>query len=167
MIARVPHLIDVSRTRPTSRRELTMRVDELAPVTRAPRRRQARVGRGIGGKGGKTAGRGTKGQQRPQHGRPRLRRWPDAAQAARPEAEGVQQPVPRRVPGRQPHTLGELATRPTITPEVLVANGVVRKKCVRQGARPRRDHSTRSTVTATRSRRLLKRPSRLQAVRSR
>jgi len=39
-----------------------MRVDELAP---APGSKKAakRVGRGIGGKGGKTAGRGTKGQK--------------------------------------------------------------------------------------------------------
>ena len=39
-----------------------MRIDELAPAPGAntPKRR---VGRGIGGKGGKTAGRGTKGQK--------------------------------------------------------------------------------------------------------
>lgn len=39
-----------------------MRVDELAPSPGANKAPQ-RVGRGIGGKGGKTAGRGTKGQQ--------------------------------------------------------------------------------------------------------
>ena len=38
-----------------------MRVDELAPAPGSTKRRK-RVGRGIGGKGGKTAGRGTKGQ---------------------------------------------------------------------------------------------------------
>jgi large subunit ribosomal protein L15 len=38
-----------------------MRLDDLAPAPGA-RRRRRRVGRGIGGKGGKTAGRGTKGQ---------------------------------------------------------------------------------------------------------
>ena len=38
-----------------------MRVDELAPAPGSSKRRK-RVGRGVGGKGGKTAGRGTKGQ---------------------------------------------------------------------------------------------------------
>jgi large subunit ribosomal protein L15 len=38
-----------------------MRVDELSPAPGATKRSK-RVGRGIGGKGGKTAGRGTKGQ---------------------------------------------------------------------------------------------------------
>jgi large subunit ribosomal protein L15 len=38
-----------------------MRVDELAPAPGAHKSKK-RVGRGIGGKGGKTAGRGTKGQ---------------------------------------------------------------------------------------------------------
>ncbi|MFN9901484.1 MAG: 50S ribosomal protein L15, partial [bacterium] len=38
-----------------------MRVDELAPAPGSVKRAK-RVGRGTGGKGGKTAGRGTKGQ---------------------------------------------------------------------------------------------------------
>jgi large subunit ribosomal protein L15 len=38
-----------------------MRVDELKPAPGSTKSRK-RVGRGIGGKGGKTAGRGTKGQ---------------------------------------------------------------------------------------------------------
>jgi large subunit ribosomal protein L15 len=38
-----------------------MRIHDLAPAPGAKKSRQ-RVGRGIGGKGGKTAGRGTKGQ---------------------------------------------------------------------------------------------------------
>ena len=39
-----------------------MRVDELAPSPGANKSKK-RVGRGVGGKGGKTAGAGTKGQQ--------------------------------------------------------------------------------------------------------
>jgi large subunit ribosomal protein L15 len=39
-----------------------MRVDELAPSP-GSKKKAKRVGRGIGGKGGKTAGRGTKGQR--------------------------------------------------------------------------------------------------------
>ncbi len=38
-----------------------MKVHELAPAPGSSRARR-RVGRGLGGKGGKTAGRGTKGQ---------------------------------------------------------------------------------------------------------
>ena len=38
-----------------------MRVDEIGPRYGA-RKKPKRVGRGTGGKGGKTAGRGTKGQ---------------------------------------------------------------------------------------------------------
>ena len=58
MIARVPHLVRVDGR---IRRELIMRVHDLAPAPGATKSRK-RVGRGIGGKGGKTAGRGTKGQ---------------------------------------------------------------------------------------------------------
>src|ERR1700754_4010873 len=62
-----------------------MRVDELAPApgaTKAPKR----VGRGIGGKGGKTAGAGTKGQH--SRGRGKVARG----------FEGGQMPLKQRVP---------------------------------------------------------------------
>ena len=62
-----------------------MRVDELKPApgsTKAPHR----VGRGIGGKGGKTAGRGTKGQR--ARGRGKVARG----------FEGGQMPLKQRVP---------------------------------------------------------------------
>ena len=103
MIARVPHLV-AGRRRSTTAKELTC-ASTNSPRHPGPPRPRKRVGRGIGGKGGKTAGRGTKGQQsRSRQGRPRLRRRPDAAQAARAEAEGLQQPVPRRVPARSTST---------------------------------------------------------------
>ena len=60
-----------------------MRVDELKPAagsTKAPKR----VGRGIGGKGGKTAGRGTKGQY--------------ARNTVARGFEGGQMPLKQRVP---------------------------------------------------------------------
>ena len=60
-----------------------MRVDELAPAPGATKPRK-RVGRGIGGKGGKTAGRGTKGQ----HARNTVARG----------FEGGQMPLKQRVP---------------------------------------------------------------------
>jgi len=40
---------------------MTIKIHDLQPV-KGSNRRKRRVGRGIGGKGGKTAGRGTKGQ---------------------------------------------------------------------------------------------------------
>jgi large subunit ribosomal protein L15 len=62
-----------------------MRVDELAPSPGAVKRKK-RVGRGTGGKGGKTAGAGTKGQQ--SRGRGKVARG----------FEGGQMPLKQRVP---------------------------------------------------------------------
>jgi len=60
-----------------------MKLHELRPPEGSNRRRK-RVGRGIGGKGGKTAGRGTKGQK--------------ARRQIRAGFEGGQMPLQRRVP---------------------------------------------------------------------
>ena len=60
-----------------------MRVDELKPAEGATKRRK-RVGRGIGGHGGKTAGRGTKGQR--------------ARNTVARGFEGGQMPMKQRVP---------------------------------------------------------------------
>jgi large subunit ribosomal protein L15 len=60
-----------------------MRVDELAPSPGA-KKAPKRVGRGIGGKGGKTAGRGTKGQY--------------ARNTVARGFEGGQMPLKQRVP---------------------------------------------------------------------
>jgi len=91
--------------------------------------RKKRVGRGIGGKGGKTAGRGTKGQ--------------GARDTIPVGFEGGQLPLTQRIPKlrgfhnpfRVSYTvvnldsLGALATAGVteINPEVLVAKGLVRK----------------------------------------
>jgi large subunit ribosomal protein L15 len=103
-----------------------MRIHDLSP---APGSKQSpkRVGRGIGGKGGKTAGRGTKGQY--------------ARNTVARGFEGGQMPLKQRVPKLKGFTnpfrveyaavnldtleaLGESK----IDPEVLVARGVVRAK---------------------------------------
>jgi large subunit ribosomal protein L15 len=60
-----------------------MKVHDLKPAEGASRDRR-RVGRGIGGKGGKTAGRGTKGQ--------------GARHNIKPGFEGGQMPLMRRIP---------------------------------------------------------------------
>ena len=104
-----------------------MRVDELAPVPGSNKAKK-RVGRGIGGKGGKTAGAGTKGQQ--SRGRGKVARG----------FEGGQMPLKQRVPKLKgfnnpfrveysPVNLDQLANtgESTVTPEVLVAAGYVRK----------------------------------------
>ena len=62
-----------------------MKVHELQPAPGSNRGRK-RVGRGIGGKGGKTAGRGTKGQK--------------ARNTVRVGFEGGQMPLQRRLPKR-------------------------------------------------------------------
>jgi large subunit ribosomal protein L15 len=104
-----------------------MRVDELSPAPGSNKAKK-RVGRGIGGKGGKTAGAGTKGQH--SRGRGKVARG----------FEGGQMPLKQRVPKLkgfnnpfrieyspvnldQVDSLGESA----VGPEVLVARGLVRK----------------------------------------
>jgi large subunit ribosomal protein L15 len=106
-----------------------MKVHELAPAPGA-KKRPKRVARGTGGRGGKTAGRGTKGQR--------------ARNTVAVGFEGGQMPLKQRVPKLKGfnnpfrveyqavnlHTLGDLVEMigdATVTPEVLVANGVVRK----------------------------------------
>ncbi len=104
-----------------------MRVDQLAPSPGANKAKR-RVGRGIGGKGGKTAGAGTKGQQ--SRGRGKVARG----------FEGGQMPLKQRVPKLKgfnnpfrveysPVNLDQLEAcgESTVDPEVLVAKGLVRK----------------------------------------
>ncbi|MBK5333973.1 MAG: 50S ribosomal protein L15 [Ilumatobacteraceae bacterium] len=104
-----------------------MRVDHLAPMPGSNKAKR-RVGRGIGGKGGKTAGAGTKGQQ--SRGRGKVARG----------FEGGQMPLKQRVPKLKgfnnpfrveysPVNLDQLAAcgETTVDPDVLVAKGLVRK----------------------------------------
>ena len=104
-----------------------MRVDQLAPSP-GSNKAKTRVGRGIGGKGGKTAGRGTKGQQ--SRGRGKVARG----------FEGGQMPLKQRVPKLKgfnnpfrveysPVNLDQLDAcgESTVDPTVLVAKGLVRK----------------------------------------
>jgi large subunit ribosomal protein L15 len=104
-----------------------MRIDELAPApgSNKPKRR---VGRGIGGKGGKTAGAGTKGQQ--SRGRGKVARG----------FEGGQMPLKQRVPKLKgfnnpfrveysPVNLDQLSSlgASSVSPEVLIEAGLIRK----------------------------------------
>jgi large subunit ribosomal protein L15 len=102
-----------------------MRVDELAPAPGSSKRRK-RVGRGTGGKGGKTAGRGTKGQY--------------ARNTVARGFEGGQMPLKQRVPKlrgfNNPFRVEYYAVNldsidaledKDVTPEILVARGVAHK----------------------------------------
>lgn len=103
-----------------------MKVHELKPAAGSTRERR-RVGRGIGGKGGKTAGRGTKGQ--------------GARGAVKPGFEGGQMPLSRRVPKlkgfnnpfRVEYAVVNLDTLEAfegdeVTPDTLRAKGLVSKQ---------------------------------------
>jgi len=103
-----------------------MEVHELAPAPGAHRSRR-RVGRGTGGKGGKTAGRGTKGQK--------------ARTSIKPGFEGGQLPLTQRIPKLRGFAnpfrveynvvnvdvLEGLETS-DVTPETLRAAGIVHHK---------------------------------------
>ena len=106
-----------------------MQVHDLAPAPGSTKNAK-RVGRGTGGKGGKTAGRGTKGQR--------------ARNTVARGFEGGQMPLKQRVPKLKGfnnpfrveyqavnlHALGHLVEKlgdADVTIDVLVANGIVRK----------------------------------------
>jgi large subunit ribosomal protein L15 len=104
-----------------------MRVDELAPAPGSSRPK-ARVGRGIAGKGGKTAGRGTKGQH--SRGRGKVARGFEGGQMPLkqrvPKLKGFNNPFRVEYQAVNLDTLEELGES-TITPEVLAARGVLHK----------------------------------------
>ncbi|HSL58584.1 MAG TPA: 50S ribosomal protein L15 [Acidimicrobiales bacterium] len=103
-----------------------MKIHDLRPAEGSNRRKK-RVGRGIGGKGGKTAGRGTKGQK---------------ARGTIPAGfEGGQMPLHMRVPKLKGFTNPfrveyqavnldtlEASGLDEVTPEALRAKGLVSKK---------------------------------------
>jgi large subunit ribosomal protein L15 len=104
-----------------------MKIHDLKPAAGSKKSRQ-RVGRGIGGKGGKTAGRGMKGQ--------------GARGSVKPGFEGGQTPLARRTPKLKGFnnpfrveyhvvnldTLEEFAGGNEIDPEALRARGLVAKR---------------------------------------
>jgi large subunit ribosomal protein L15 len=102
-----------------------MKIHDLKPAPGSNRAKR-RVGRGIGGKGGKTAGRGTKGQK--------------ARNTVHPGFEGGQLPLAQRLPKLRGFnnpfrveynvinldTLGQMDTV-IVTPESLRERGLVHK----------------------------------------
>jgi len=104
-----------------------MRVDDLAPAP-GSKKNAKRVGRGIGGKGGKTAGRGTKGQR--SRGRGKVARGFEGGQMPLkqrvPKLKGFTNPFRVEYSAVNLDTLAELGES-TVDPDLLVARGVVRK----------------------------------------
>jgi large subunit ribosomal protein L15 len=102
-----------------------MKVHDLKPAPGSTKERR-RVGRGIGGKGGKTAGRGTKGQ--------------GARGSVKPGFEGGQMPLSRRIPKlkgfRNPFRVEYMVVNldalqefegDEVSPDTLRAKGLVHK----------------------------------------
>ena len=102
-----------------------MKIHDLAPAPGSTSSRK-RVGRGIGGKGGKTAGRGTKGQ----HARNTVPRGFEGGQMPLkqrvPKLKGFNNPFRVEYSAVNLHTLADL-DESTVTPALLVERGVVRK----------------------------------------
>jgi len=125
-----------------------MKVHDLKPADGSTKRRK-RVGRGTGGKGGKTAGRGTKGQR----ARNTVARGFEGGQMPLkqrvPKLRGFQNPFRVEYQAVNLHTLSDLAEKVSgdITPDVLVQHGLVRKgsfvKILARG-----EISTKVTVSA-------------------
>ena len=102
-----------------------MRVDDLKPAAGSTKNRK-RVGRGIGGKGGKTAGRGTKGQ----YARNTVARGFEGGQT------GLKQRVPKLKGFNNPFRIEYQAinldvldglTEPDVTPGTLASHGLAHK----------------------------------------
>ena len=104
-----------------------MKIHDLKPAAGSKKPRQ-RVGRGIGGKGGKTAGRGTKGQGARGSVKPGFEGGQTPLAPPHAEAQGLQQPVPGRVPRGQPRHPREFDAGSTVGPDELRAQGLVAKR---------------------------------------
>ena len=106
---------------------MAVNLSNLKPP-RGSRHRKVRVGRGMGSKLGRTAGKGNKGQKSRK------------GYSRRPGFEGGQMPLRRRIPKRGFHnpshfeyavvnveTLNAFQAGETVTPELLIATGLIRE----------------------------------------
>jgi len=104
-----------------------MKIHDLkpAPGSKTPRRR---VGRGIAGKGGKTAGRGTKGQGARNNIPARFEGGQTPLHRRTPKAKGFKNPFRVEYLAVNLDTLEGLEGVAEIDPEVLRAHGLVAKR---------------------------------------
>jgi len=104
-----------------------MHVHDLSPSPGATKKSK-RVARGIGGKGGKTAGRGTKGQH--SRGRGKVARGFEGGQMPLkqrvPKLKGFTNPFRVEYAAVNLDTIDELEES-TVDPAVLIGHGLVRK----------------------------------------
>ena len=104
-----------------------MKVHDLKPAAgskRAPRR----VGRGIGGKGGKTAGRGSKGQGARNNVTPRFEGGQTPLHRRTPKAKGFTNPFRVEYHVVNLSTLVAFDAGAEVTPEALRERGLVAKR---------------------------------------
>ncbi len=104
-----------------------MKVHDLqpAPGAKTPRRR---VGRGIAGKGGKTAGRGTKGQGARNNISPRFEGGQTPLHRRTPKAKGFKNPFRVEYVVVNLDTLEALDAGNEVDPGVLRSHGLVAKR---------------------------------------
>ena len=105
-----------------------MKLHELQPAPGSNRSRK-RVGRGIGGHGGKTAGRGTKGQKARNNIPASFEGGQMPLHMRVPKLKGFKNPFRVEYQGVNLDTL-DAAGIDEITPEVLHAHGLVGKKAL-------------------------------------
>lgn len=104
-----------------------MKVHDLKPAA-GSKRAARRVGRGIGGKGGKTAGRGSKGQGARNTVSPRFEGGQTPLHRRTPKAKGFTNPFRVEYHVVNLSTLESFATGTEVTPESLRERGLVAKR---------------------------------------
>ncbi|HEX9505598.1 MAG TPA: 50S ribosomal protein L15 [Acidimicrobiia bacterium] len=104
-----------------------MKVHDLKPAPGSKTSRR-RVGRGIGGKGGKTAGRGTKGQGARNNISPRFEGGQTPLHRRTPKAKGFTNPFRVEYVVVNLDVLDELDAGAEIDPGVLRSHGLVAKR---------------------------------------
>ncbi len=105
---------------------MTIKIHDLKPAAGSQTRKK-RVGRGIAGKGGKTAGRGTKGQGARNNMHPRFEGGQTPLHRRTPKAKGFKNPFRVEYHVVNIETLATFDAGAEISPETLRAQGLVHK----------------------------------------
>ena len=104
-----------------------MKIHDLVPAP-GSRREARRVGRGIGGKGGKTAGRGSKGQGARGNVSPRFEGGQTPIHRRTPKAKGFNNPFRVEYHVVNLDTLEAFDAGSEVTPDTLRSQGLVAKR---------------------------------------
>jgi large subunit ribosomal protein L15 len=106
---------------------MTIKIHDLKPAA-GSRRDAKRVGRGIGGKGGKTAGRGTKGQGARNNIKPGFEGGQTPLHRRTPKAKGFRNPFRVEYHVVNLDTFEAFESGSTVDPDTLRAKGLVAKR---------------------------------------